>query len=415
MNFDDTPKEAAFRSEARAWIAQNAPHHLRGAIESSGIDALTLPGTNIIEAQKAWQKRKFDAGWACPHWPRAYRGRDATPVQYFIWQQEEGPYARLSRLFHNGIGMCAPTLIAFAAESQKQSLLPNIASGTDVWCQLFSEPAAGSDLAGLRTRAVRDGDGWIVNGQKVWTSFAQHAQKGLLLARTDGSVPKHRGLTMFFIDMQSPGVEVRPIRQISGQTDFNEVYLSDVRIPDAQRLGTVNDGWRVSLTTLMNERLAIGMEMPTGFDAILDYCRNLRTDRGLAAHDPRIQSRLAQWYIRAHGLRYIAMGAITQLSKGWTPGPENSITKLVAGEMMQDIAEFALDLQAEKGVLAGADGNLSGLFQAMLLRAPGTRIEGGTDEILRNIIAERVLGLPGDVRVDKDNPFDSIPIGPRKG
>jgi len=222
-------------------------------------------------------------------------------------------------------------------------------------------------------------------------------------------VPKHKGLTMFFLDMKSPGVEVRPIKQASGASDFNEVYFTNVRIPDHQRLGEVGDGWNVSLTTLMNERSAIGAAVSTGFPELFEYCSSLMLDDGPAIEDRAVRSKLANWAAKASGLKYTSMRAISALSKGERPGPENSIGKLVAGSMIQDVATYALDLQGASGVISGEDAELVGRFQAMLLRAPGTRVEGGTDEIMRNIIAERVLGLPGDIRVDKDVPFNKIP------
>lgn len=367
-------------------------------------------------AGKAWQKKKAEAGWACLHWPKEYGGAGATPIERVIWGQEEGVYGKLSSPFLIGQGMCGPTVMAWAAEEQKRELLPPLASGEDIWCQLFSEPAGGSDLAGLRTRAEKATDGsgdWIVNGQKIWTSGAHRSQWGLLIARTDPHVAKHKGLTMFFLRMDSPGVEVRPIKQANGDANFNEVFFTDVRIPDAQRLGKEGQGWQVSLTTLMNERLSIGAGMPTGFPELFDYCMKAEKDGAPAVDDPAVRARLAQFAVRASGLKYTGMRAISALSKGETPGPENSIGKLVAGSMLQEVAMFALDLQAEGGSVTGPEADALGRFQAILLRSPATRIEGGSDEILRNIIGERVLGLPGDIRVDKDVPFNQIPTSGR--
>ncbi|MBX3485793.1 acyl-CoA dehydrogenase family protein [Phenylobacterium sp.] len=411
MEFEDTPQEAAFRAEARAWIAANAPAEVLAAVEATGVGTLAL-GVDSVPAQKAWQRTKYEAGWACLHWPRAYGGRGATPVERLIWLQEEDAYARLSSVFHNGQGMCGPTLIAHAAEDQKRELLPKIASGEEIWCQLFSEPGAGSDLAGVRTRAVRDGDGWIVRGQKLWTSGAQVAQWGLLLARTDGSVPKHQGLTMFFLDMASPGVEVRPVRQMNDQYEFNEVFLSDVRVPDRQRLGPVGGGWGVALTTLMNERLSIGLEMPTGLDDLMAFCRAVDLGDGPAIDDPSVRERLADWAVQEAGLRFSTLRAVSGAARGQQPGAGSSMIKLVAGAMMQEIAAFAVEIGGPAGLLTDpAVAPHLGRFAALLLRAPGTRIEGGTDEILRNIIAERVLGLPPEPRSDKTVPFDEIQRG----
>ena len=410
MNFDDTPQEAAFRAEARAWIASNAPKEYEDELKRASLGRIQLKGGNILEVAKAWQKKKADAGWAVPHWPKDYGGRGASPIERVIWQQEEGVFGKLGALFIIGHGMCGPTMMAYAAEDQKRHYLPPLASGENIWCQLFSEPAGGSDVAGLRTRAEKHGDDWIINGQKIWTSGAHYSDFGILITRTDPTVPKHKGLTMFFLDMKSAGVEVKPIKQANGQSEFNEVYFTDVRIPDSQRLGSVGDGWNVSLTTLMNERMAIGANMATGVPELFEFASSLMLEDGPAIDDRAVRSKLANWAVRASGLKYTSFRAISALSKGERPGPENSIGKLVAGTMLQDVATYALDLQGAAGVLSGPDdAEAAGRFQAMLLRSPATRVEGGTDEILRNIIAERVLGLPGDIRVDKDVPFNQIP------
>ena len=410
MNFDDTPQEAVFRAEAKAWIAANAPKQYEDELRKASLGRIQLRSANILEVAKAWQKKKADAGWAVPHWPKDYGGRGATPIERVIWQQEEGVFGKLGALFIIGHGMCGPTMMAYASEDQKRQYLPPLASGENIWCQLFSEPAGGSDVAGLRTRADKDGSDWIVNGQKIWTSGAHYSDYGILITRTDPNVAKHKGLTMFFLDMKSPGVEIKPIKQANGQSEFNEVYFTDVRIPDAQRLGAVNDGWNVSLTTLMNERMAIGANMATGVPELFEFCNDLMLEGGLAIDDRAVRSKLANWAVRASGLKYTSFRAISALSKGERPGPENSIGKLVAGSMLQDVATYAIDLQGAAGMLSGPDdADAAGKFQAMLLRSPATRVEGGTDEILRNIIAERVLGLPGDIRVDKDVPFNRIP------
>jgi alkylation response protein AidB-like acyl-CoA dehydrogenase len=417
MNFDDTPEEAAFRATARAWIEANAPKELEAELKGGGFGNNGLKSVDPIQVAKAWQKKKAEAGWACLHWPKEYGGRGATPIERVIWGQEEGVYGALSGLFIIGHGMCGPTVMAWADEATKERLLPPLASGEHIWCQLFSEPAGGSDLAGLRTAAVpaTDGSGdWIINGQKIWTSGAQHSDYGIVITRTDPTVAKHKGLTMFWLSMKTPGIEIRPIKQANGQSGFNEVYFTDVRIPDSQRLGAVGQGWSVSLTTLMNERLSIGSGMPTGFPELFDFCMNLQTEDGLAIDDRSVRSRLAGYAVKASGLKYTGMRAISALSKGETPGPENSIGKLVAGATMQELAMYALDLQGQGGVVSDPDKAAAGArFQQMLLRSPATRVEGGTDEILRNIIAERVLGLPGDIRVDKDVAFKDIPTSGR--
>jgi len=410
MNFDDTPQEAAFRAEARAWIDANAPKEFEAELLKASLGRIKLRKHDIVEVAKAWQKKKSDGGWACLHWPREYGGRGATAVERVIWQQEEGVYFKLTSPFQIGEGMCGPTLMAYGSETDRRRYLPKIASGEEIWCQLFSEPAGGSDVAGLRTRAEREGDHWIINGQKIWTSGAHYADYGILITRTDPTVPKHKGLTMFFVDMKSPGIEVRPIKQANGMQEFNEVFFTNLRVPDKQRLGAVGDGWNVSLTTLMNERMTIGARLATGFAEIFDFCSNLMTGRGVAIDDRATRAKLANWAVKNSGLKYASMRAISALSRGDRPGPENSIGKLVAGSMLQDIAAFAMDLQGASGMLNDPDAaEAAGQFQAMLLSSPSARIAGGTDEILRNIIAERVLGLPGDIRVDKDVPFNKIP------
>jgi alkylation response protein AidB-like acyl-CoA dehydrogenase len=410
MNFDDTPQEAAFRAEARKWIDANAPKEFEAELSKSSLGRIKLKKHDIVEVAKVWQKKKSDGGWVCLHWPKEYGGRGATPVERVIWQQEEGIYFKLTSPFQIGEGMCGPTVMAYGSEEDKRRYLPKIASGEEIWCQLFSEPAGGSDVAGLRTRAERDGDHWIINGQKIWTSGAHYSDYGILITRTDPNVPKHKGLTMFYIDMKSPGVEVKPIKQANGMQEFNEVFFTDLRIPDSQRLGAVGDGWNVSLTTLMNERMTIGSRLATGFSELFEFCNNLMTEDGPAIDDRATRSKLANWAVKNSGLKYTSYRAISALSKGERPGPENSIGKLVAGTMLQDIATYAMDLQGASGMLTDPETTeAAGQFQAMLMSSPSTRIAGGTDEILRNIIAERVLGLPGDIRVDKDVPFNKIP------
>lgn len=410
MNFDDTPQEADFRARAREWLASSIPAEFERELELSGFGHLHLHSADPVKAAKAWQKKKFDAGWAALRWPKEYGGQEATPIEEVIWRQEEGIYSKLSGPFNIGFGMCGPTVMAWASEEQKRRLLPRLAAGEDIWCQLFSEPVAGSDLAGIRTRATREGDEWVINGQKIWTSGARDADWGLLITRTDPSVVKHRGLTMFFLDMKTPGIEIRPIWQMNEESVFNEVYFTDVRIPDAQRLGEVGQGWTVALTTLMNERLSIGGSMPTGVPQLVELAAELDTPNGRAIDDPAVRSQIAKYAVRASGLGYSAFRSISALSRGEQPGPENSIGKLVAGQLMQDVARYALNLAGEYGLVQDHDLAVDGgRFQEMLMRSPATRIEGGSDEILRNIVAERVLGLPADVRADKGIPFDKIP------
>ncbi|MEN8722348.1 MAG: acyl-CoA dehydrogenase [Alphaproteobacteria bacterium] len=412
MNFDDTPEEAKFRAEVRAWIDANAPKHLDEMLSTSTMGRSNIDPEAFRAESKAWQKKKQEAGWACMQWPTEFGGRGATPIERVIWSQEEGHYGILSGIFLIGQGMCGPTMMGFATKEQNEELLPRLASGEDIWCQMFSEPSAGSDLAGLRTRAEKDGDEWVINGQKIWTSGAHYCDWGILLTRTDPTVAKHKGLTMFFVDMKSPGIEVRPIKQVNGNSDFNEVFFTDLRVSDAQRLGDVGQGWIVALTTLMNERLAIGGGMATGFPELLSFVQGLDFDGTPAIKDGAVRERLADWHVLSAGLKHTSSRMISALSKGETPGPEASIGKLVAGSLMQEISLYAAELQEQTGAIIDTEtAPFGGRFQAMMLRSPATRIEGGTDEILRNIIAERVLGLPADVRVDKDVAFKDVPKG----
>ena len=406
MDFRDTPEEAAFRAEVRAWLEANAQPRRSDA---DRFDA-GMSEDERIAAARAWQRRKAAAGYAAITWPKEWGGAGGSPMQQVIYNQEEARFLVPRQVFENSLGQCLPTVAMWAIPELKERHVPQGLRGDAIWCQLFSEPAAGSDTGGIRTRATRDGDEWVISGQKVWTSGAHFCDYGILITRTDPTLPKHKGLTMFFLDMKSPGVEVRPIKQASGHSGFNEVYFTNVRIPDVQRLGKVNDGWNVSLTTLMNERFSIGARLATGVPEFFDFASGVKLADGTPAIDDKaVRENLATWAARANGLKYTAYRAISSLSRGERPGPENSIGKLVAAPMMQDIAMYALELQGQMGAVARDDASPAGKLYQMLYGAIGMRIAGGTDEVMRNIIAERVLGLPGDIRVDKDAPFNQIP------
>ncbi len=405
MDFSDTPQEAAFRAEARAWL-ENHAEPKRAQFETWQTRYGEAEG---LTRAKHYQLRKAEAGFAGITWPKEYGGRGGTPIQQVIWTQEETEYLAPRGYFEIGLGMCMPTLFAYGTEEQKRRYAPRALTGDEIWCQLFSEPGAGSDLAGLRTRSVRDGDSWVVNGQKIWTSGAHRADWGILVTRSDPARPKHKGLTFFFLDMHSAGIEIRRIKQISGASNFNEVYFTDVRIPDTQRLGAVGQGWGVAITTLMNERLTSGELRGPDWDELFTLARNVELEHGPALADPAVRERLADWYVRRQGLRWGRFRVMTALSRGETPGPENSIGKLVAAVQAQDIAAFALDLLDMGGAVSDPDlAPMRAAFQENLLASPGSRIAAGTDEILKNIIAERVLGLPADVRLDKDLPFSEL-------
>ena len=353
-----------------------------------------------------------EAGFVAPHFPAPW-GLDADPIHQLI-VDDELRRARVSRPSNPiGIGWAGPTILAAGTEEQKERYLFGLLSGEDIWCQLFSEPGAGSDLATLGTRAVRDGDEWIVNGQKIWTSGAHYSDWGILVTRSDPTVPKHKGLTYFFLNMKTPGIEIKPIKQISGGANFNEVYFTDVRIPDSQRLGAVGQGWQVSLTTLMNERASIGAGgAGVNFNLAYKLAQKVMIDDRPAIEDRAVRARLANWYVEEAGLKYTGYRTMTAMSRGQTPGPENSIGKAVGAPKTQDMASFCMDLLEMSGAINDPEiAEAAGLIQLTFMAAPGGRIAGGTDEILLNILAERVLGLPQDVRVDKGIPFNEVPTG----
>jgi alkylation response protein AidB-like acyl-CoA dehydrogenase len=410
VDFTDTREEAAFRSEARAFLADNAEPK-RGTFETWQSRFGDYDG---LERAKAFQSKKAEAGFAALSWSREWGGRGLSPIYQVIYAQEELRYLVPRGYFEIGLGMCMPTLFTYGTEEQKRRYAPPALRGDEVWCQLFSEPGAGSDLAGLRTRAVRDGGDWVINGQKIWTSGAHWADYAILVTRSDPKAPKHKGLTFFFLSMKSPGIETRRIKQISGQSHFNEVYLTDVRIPDAQRLGGVGHGWGVAITTLMNERLTSGDYRGPDFDEIFSLARSVRLEHGPAIENPAVRERLAEYYVKSQGVRWSRFRTMTALSRGETPGPENSIGKLVNAAKGQEIASYAMDLMDMGGMVMDHDwAPMRAAFQEALLSSPGSRIAAGTDEILRNIIAERVLGLPGDVRVDRERPFEELPTSAR--
>ena len=401
MDFNDTPEEARFREEASSWLAENAP-------TDDAFRALSP-----LEQAKVWQKRKYDAGWACMGWAPEFGGRGASAIEEVIWRQEESQYDLPANFFLIGQGMIGPTLMAWASDGDKARFLPPLASGEEVWCQLFSEPAGGSDLAALRTRAERDGDDWVINGQKIWTSGAHYSDYGVIVVRTDPTVPKHKGLSYFYIDMKAPGVEIKPIKQLTGDSDFNEVYFTDVRVSDSQRLGEVGQGWQVSLTTLMNERAAIGGSFgQMDVSLAMSVAAEVEIDGRPALEDAAVRARIADWYVQEAGLKYTGYRSLTALSRGALPGPENSIGKLVGAPKMQAMSSYLMDLLGASGAIADeALAAKAGIIQRAYMGAPGLRIAGGTDEIMANIIAERVLGLPQEPRLDKGIPFNEVPTG----
>lgn len=405
MDFNDTPEQAAFRKEVRAWLDQNAEKktdkYLRG-----------MEGDDAYHRAKEWYKKVADAGYASITWPKEYGGAGLSSIHSVIWSQEVGKYQTSDGYFVIGIGNCGPAVMNFADEETKRSMLPKMASAEDVWCQLFSEPSAGSDVAGLRTKAEKDGDNWLLNGQKIWTSGAQYSDYGVILCRTDPTISKYRGMTMFMIDMRQPGVEVRPIKQMDGGQHFNEVFFNNAVVPDHYRLGEVGGGWGVALHVLMAERLAISGIQPTGFPQFLDFVASDSLNGKPASEDPIIRDRLATWYSQYAGLQAANKRMITAVAKGGMAGAEASLGKLVGAVMNQEIANFACQHFGQAGVISEKAQTLSnGHFQQSVLFSPGVRLAGGTDEVMRNIIAEQVLGLPQEPRADKGVAWQDIPSG----
>jgi len=358
---------------------------------------------------------QFDLGLAWVHFPVGDGGLGLSPrLQDVITSRLRAAKAPSAGPRNPiGFGMGAPTVVTHGSEQQRRRYLRPLFTGEEVWCQLFSEPGAGSDVASLSTRAVQDGDEWVINGQKVWTTVAHLARWGMLVARTDPEAPKHRGLTYFVVDMHAPGVEVRPLRQITGEAEFNEVYFTDVRIPDAERLGGVGEGWHVSLTTLMNERVSIGGGVaPRGSGPIADAVR--LWDEGDKS-DAVLRDRLADLWGKAEAARLTNMRAAQNRKLG-TPGPEGSVGKLAMAELNKVIYELCIDLMGLDGILYGSYEmvrpelvGFSSDVRKSFLRARANSIEGGTSEVMRNILGERVLGLPGEPRLDKDVPWSQVP------
>jgi alkylation response protein AidB-like acyl-CoA dehydrogenase len=393
MDLRDSPREAAFRGEARAFLEAHAP---RGGLPDYYKE--DVDDDVLLTRHRDWQRTLHAHGWGALTWPREYGGRGLGPIEQIVWNQELARAGLGPSLFMVGIGMAGPTLIAHGREEQKRRFLEPLLRADEVWCQLFSEPGAGSDLAALSTRAVRDGDDWLVTGQKTWCSGAHYADWGILLARTDPTAPKHRGITYFLVDMHAPGVEVRPLRQMTGAAHFNEVFLERVRIPDAQRLGQEGQGWACAMTTLMNERMAIGgIEGMFSFDDLVAHAR--RSGR----LDPALRDELARLFTWVRTLELLNARVITRLGRGEIPTAESSVMKLAIARILSAGADLGLRLLGPDGLLR------PGVWQQQWLMAPAMHIAGGTDEVQKNVAAERVLGLPAEPRTDRDRPFEALP------
>ena len=414
MDFDDTPDEAAFRAEARAWLRANAKP--RDTANSLAINQETGDFSADFPHARAWQQRKFDGGFGAVYFPRELGGRGGSALEHMIFAQEEAafdvPATNHFMIVNRG---CCSLLMKHGSLPLHHGLIRPSLRADLLWCQLFSEPGAGSDLAGVRTRAERDGDHWVVTGQKTWTSNAHLADWGVLLARTDASVPKHKGLSFFIVDMKSPGIRTRPIKQLTGGSNFNEVFLEELRVPDACRIGEVGAGWKVVVSFLAGERGNIAVkELEPLIAALVRLARQVHINGRPAIEDGGVRERLASFHVREAGIRFTVQRMLTALARREEPGPEIAIGKLVLGTLVQEMTAFALDLMGAQGaVMDAAHAPMAGVWQSEWLGAVVDRLGGGSDEIMRNVIGERILGLPEDVRVDKQLPFNQLAAGAR--
>jgi alkylation response protein AidB-like acyl-CoA dehydrogenase len=390
MDLRDSPGEASFRKELRAWLDCNLPAAWR--------DTPYAERHLDEETAREWSRKLFEGGFAGLTWPPEYGGAGAPHSFQAILLEESARAGAPAHIGTIGLSMAGPTIIAHGTDEHKARYLPRILAGEEVWCQGFSEPGAGSDLAAVVTRAADAGDHLVVNGQKVWSSFAHIADQCILLARSDPTAPRHRGLTYLLVDMRSPGVEVRPLRQITGEPEFNEIYLTDVAVPRANVLGDIGGGWTVAMTTLLHERGTLGWSLTARLDVALRELLRLastpRSDGVVPGDDPVTRDRLAQLWIEVQALRYTNLRSLSALERTGIPGPEASISKLVWSETNQRLTKLALEMLGPLAPLDGAGGVGGGYWQQGQLRSRGNTIEAGTSEILRSIIAERVLGLP---------------------
>ena len=381
MDFRDSPSEAAFRGELRAWLEANIP-----------AEARRNGGNLSVEERTRWSKKLHEAGYAGLTWPTEFGGAGAPYTHQAIFLEEIARADAPDHVGVIGLGMAGPTIIVHGTPEQKSRHLAAILSGEHVWCQGFSEPGAGSDLAALRTKAEDDGDSFVVNGQKVWSSWAHIAHWCILVTRTDPELPKHKGLTYMLVDMSSPGIEVRPLRQITGTPEFNEIFFTDVRVPKSNVLGEVNGGWQVAMTTLLHERASLGFALTARLEVLMRRLIELAKNDARATTDALIRDRIARQWVELQALRFTNYRALTGLVRTGVPGPEGSVAKLHWSESNQRLTKLALEILGPSSQIDGDNGD--GFWQYQQLRSRGNTIEAGTSEVLRNIIAERVLNLP---------------------
>lgn len=410
MDFSDTPQEAGFRAEVINWL-----EHATTRRSTTGAPGSTTqkPFAERLEQAKAFQNKKAEKRYASITLPREFGGLGGTPMQQIIYSQEEAKFENydIVDFFGVGLAMCIPTIAHNGTTEQQERFIATGIRGEDIWCQLFSEPSGGSDVASARTSAVRKGDNWILNGQKVWTSGAHFSDYGIVTTRTDPTVPKHSGMTMFIVDMKARGVDVRPIRQMSNESEFSEVFFTDVEVPDSFRLGAVNDGWNVALSTLMHERAGIGSRSQDfGWSGLLRLARANAVNGHCALDDGAMRENIVDSWITEFGARLLSLRGQTALSRGEAPGPEQSVLKMLKAPILQQNAYLGMDLLGESGLLTHSTlGDDWREIETAWTFGAAIRVAGGSDEILRNIVAERVLGMPPDIRLDKGIPFNQIP------
>ncbi|WP_042459432.1 acyl-CoA dehydrogenase family protein [Neobacillus dielmonensis] len=395
MDFSFTKKEEKFRSVLREWLEQNLPE---GWLE--GKTALPEDNREYSQFLRNWQKKLYEGGWAAIAWPKQYGGRDATLMEEIIYQQEMVRVKAPPLINYVGIHMVGPTLIQIGTEEQKHKYIEKMLTGEEVWCQGYSEPNAGSDLTAIKTTAVKDGERWIINGQKVWTSFGHLADKCFLLARTSNHEKRQKGITVFLVDMHQPGVETRPIIQMDGEHDFNEVYFNDAVAYDADIVGEIDEGWKVMITLLMHERTGIGAQLFTleqQFGDFVELAKELQENGSPLIKDPLVRQKMVDLYTRNRGAQLNYYRNLTTTLKRGYPGAEGSMDKLLVSELTKEMFSYALTLHGHQGVLWKEDAIMDSSWQKNYLYSFGMTIGGGTSEIQRNTIAERILGLPKDM------------------
>lgn len=404
MDLRETPEQSAFRAEARAWLEANVPS-----------EPLESFDTEIGFAQhRDWERRLSEGRWSAVSWPEKYGGRGADYIHWLIFEEEYYRSGAPGRVNQNGIFLLGPTIMEVGTDFQKDRFLPTMASSEIVWAQAWSEPNAGSDLAGIRSKATRDGDEWILNGQKVWTTLAHVSDYGIVIARTDPDQPKHAGISMFIIDLKAPGVEIRPIHQIDGGRHFNEVFLTDVRVPTSDLLGEMNNGWRQATAMLMYERVAIGsigagkVAQPM-YDMLVKWAR-----QSGAINDAVVRDELMQMYIMESTKSMVAMRSRAEMKAGKAPGPGGSLGKLYSSIIARRFREIAQNIAGPASVAWEGEDSAEELLSSTMLNSLQSGIAGGTDEIQRNIIGDRVLGLPRDISVDRDVAFKDLKVGTQR-